>query len=548
LGVAWDPFKDGKTSVRAGAGIFWDNYLVENLIFDRPLRIPGGLANLTPDITGAVPGTNINIAPLIGQPLGNVVDQVVAAQAAYQAANAAAAQNFNPNGTPGFNDPNVFNLNTLYGVLTPNLKLPRSVSLNFGVQRQLKNSLFVSVDYIRNVTTHSLMNYDVNQIGAASSLNTAAAQAAINTTAGQYGCQGNASPIDCSIAAGATINNFAANGLGSPANGLLTTVSTPNSGFAFPGRDPSLGQIMLSDTIGRSVYNALQIRVKQDLKKPFPGTKRAFWQAVYNLSRLDSTEPDQDVVFAQNARDNLNPLHYIGPNALDRTNMFTFTSTFEFAGGLQLSLLTRVYTALPQTLTQPLKCSCPAEIFYTDLTGDGTGGDLLPGTNVGAFGRSVKVNDLNNVITKFNNNSAGTITPAGQALVSAGLFTTSQLQRLGAVVPSIPLAPAGQVGLDNFVADDLRLSYALHLAHLWRGLGEETVLEPMLDVYNVANKANFDPPGGFITSPLRGVLDGTVGSANGTTASERINRYGLGSGVFSQGVPRALEIGMRLSF
>ena len=74
------------------------------------------------------------------------------------------------------------------------------------------------------------------------------------------------------------------------------------------------------------------------------------------------------------------------------------------------------------------------------------------------------------------------------------------------------------------------------------------MLEPMLDVYNVANKANFDPPGGFITSPLRGVLDGTVGSANGTTASERINRYGLGSGVFSQGVPRALEIGMRLSF
>ncbi len=59
--------------------------------------------------------------------------------------------------------------------------------------------------------------------------------------------------------------------------------------------------------------------------------------------------------------------------------------------------------------------------------------------------------------------------------------------------------------------------------------------------------ANFDPPGGFIAAPLRGVLDGTVGSANGTTSSERINRYVLGTGVFSQGVPRAVEVGMRLT-
>jgi hypothetical protein len=46
------------------------------------------------------------------------------------------------------------------------------------------------------------------------------------------------------------------------------------------------------------------------------------------------------------------------------------------------------------------------------------------------------------------------------------------------------------------------------------------------------------------------VLDGSAGSVNGATASTRPNsdRYGLGTGVFSQGVPRALEIGMRLSF
>jgi Carboxypeptidase regulatory-like domain len=559
VGVAWDPWKNGRTSLRAGAGIFWDNFLIENLIFDRPLRIPGGLANATPVITaGVIPGTSVDVTSLIGQPIGNVVNQVVSAQAAYQAANAAAAAAFNPNGTPGFDDPNVFNQNTLFGVLNPNLNLPRSVAFNIGVQHNLTGSLFISADYIRNVNTHSLLNYDISHVGAANSFSATAAQAAIANTL--LAC--NAQSVDAAIAAcpglhpsqggqpagAATIEDFAANGLGSPSNGLLTQVIAPNNGFAFPGRAPGFGQIMLSDTIGRSVYNALQIRVKQNVAHPFGGVRQLSWLANYNLSRNNSTAPDQDVVFAQNAHDNFSPVHYFGPNALDRTHMFSFASTFEFVGGLQLTLLTRINSALANTLTLPLGCSCPAEIFLTDVTGDGTGGDVLPGTNVGAFGRSVKVGSLNNAITNFNGKYAGTLTPAGQAIVNAGLLTASQMQQLGAVVPPLAPAPKEQVGIDNFVANDIRLSYAFHLAHVWHGFGESAVLQPTVDIYNVANKANFDPPGGFVTSPLRGVLDGSVGSANGTTASQRTNRYGLGSGVFSQGVPRAVEVGMRLTF
>ena len=552
VGVVWDPFRNGKTSVRAGAGLFYDTFLIENLIFDRPLRIPGGLANVTPVLSsGVLPGTSTDISTLVGQPIGSVAGQVMALQAAYQAFNATAAQNFSANGTPGFNDPNVFDLNTLFGVLAPNLKMPRSFSVNFGVQRQLTPSLFLSIDYIRNVNTHSLMNYDVNDVGAASTLNVAAANAAISATESQLGC----TDIQCTITKGATIGSFAANGLGSPANGELVQFVTPAGpgvvpAFAFPGRNPQLGQIMLSNTIGRSVYNALQIRLKQEVANPFPGVRRLALLANYNLSRFDSTQPDQDVVYNQNAHDNLNPLNYFGPNALDRTHMFSFSGTFEFRGGLRLSAITRINTALSTTLTVPLQCACPAEIFYTDLTGDGTGGDLLPGTTLGAFGRSVKVGDLNHVIGNFNSSSAGRLTPAGQALVSAGLFSATQLQQLGAIVPSIVPAPAGQVGLDNFVANDLRLSYSFHVSRLWKALGEDTVLEPTLDIYNVANKANFDPPAGFITSPLRGTLEGIPGTVNGTTGATRpaSDRYGLGTGVFSQGVPRAIEIGMRLSF
>ena len=562
LGVAWDPFKDGKTSVRAGIGMFWDNYLVENLIFDRPLRIPGGLGNLTPTISGGVvPGTNINITPLIGQPIGSVVDQVVAAQAAYQAANAAAAKNFNPNGVAGFNDPNVYDKNTLFGILAPNLQLPRSVAMNVGVQRQFKKSILVSVDYLRNVTTHTLLNHDVNNIGAANTFDPAAAQAAVAATLNNCGgpgytlaqalvvCPNN--PLGPNggtyTARPVNIRDFSSNGLGTPGNGQLSVFVAPNNGFAFAGRNPNFGQVMVSDTIGRSAYNALQIRVKQDVNAPFRGVKQLSWQAVYNLSRFDSTSPDQDVVFGQNARDNLNPLNYYGPNALDRTHMFTFAATFNLVGGFQLSAIARVYSALPVTLTLP-SCNCAADIFLSDVTGDGTGGDVLPGTNVGSFGRSVKVGDLNNRIASFNNNYAGTFTPAGQALVTGGIFTASQLQQLGGTIQPITPAPRGQVGVDNFIANDLRLSYPFHLSRLWHGLGDQAVLEPTLNVYNVVNKANFDPPGGFITAPLSGILNGAVGSANGTTYSQRIDRYGLGTGVFSQGTPRSLEVALRLTF
>jgi hypothetical protein len=434
--------------------------------------------------------------------------------------------------------------------------------MNFGVQHQFKKTIFVSVDYLRNVTTHALLNHDVNDVGAADTFDPVAAATAVATTLANCGgpgytlaqalvvCPNN--PLGPTAGGSYTprpvnIFDFSSNGLGSPGHGQLTTFVAPNNGFAFPGRNVNFGQIMVSDTIGRSAYNGVQFRIKQDVSTPFRGVKQLSWQATYNLSRFDSTSYDQDVVFNQNAHDNLNPLHYYGPNALDRTDMFTFAATFNIVGGFQLSAIARIYSAIPITLSIP-SCTCAADIFLSDITGDGTGGDVLPGTNVGAFGRSVKANGINTVITNFNNTYAGTLTPAGQAVVNAGIFTAAQMQQLGGVIQSIPLAPKGQVGVDNFIANDLRLSYQFHLAHVWHGFGEATVLEPMLNVYNVVNKANFDPPGGFITSPLSGVLGGVPGEANGTTYSQRINRYGLGTGVFSQGAPRSLEIGMRLTF
>ena len=63
------------------------------------------------------------------------------------------------------------------------------------------------------------------------------------------------------------------------------------------------------------------------------------------------------------------------------------------------------------------------QIFQSDLTGDGTDGDILPGTNLGSFGRSVTPKNINQYIANYDTKYANLPTPAGQALISGQLFT-----------------------------------------------------------------------------------------------------------------------------
>src|SRR5262249_23396501 len=280
---------------------------------------------------------------------------------------------------------------------------------------------------------HNVLVHDANIVGATKTFDATAAQNAVATTMAQFGC----STIDCTITNGATIADFAGNGLGSPASGLPQQFVVPNTGWAFPGLNANFGQMGIISTSGRSNYDALQLRLRQTVNSPIRGVKTFNWNVNYSLSRFDATSSDQDASLV-NVADNIQTDKFYGPTNLDRTHMISLSGSAQFKGGLQLSWLSRIYSALPATLTVPVTCACPAEIFLTELTGDGSGGDVLPGTNLGSFGHGVNTRNLNQLISGFNSNSAGKLTPAGQALVSSGLFTEAQLQQLGATVPSIP--------------------------------------------------------------------------------------------------------------
>src|SRR6202041_4025549 len=53
LGFAWDPSKSGKTSIRGGIGLFYENAIWNNVLFDGPLREPTGAFLQTPTACAA---------------------------------------------------------------------------------------------------------------------------------------------------------------------------------------------------------------------------------------------------------------------------------------------------------------------------------------------------------------------------------------------------------------------------------------------------------------------------------------------------------------
>ena len=220
-----------------------------------------------------------------------------------------------------------------YAAYNPNYRTPRSYQMNAGIQRELVRGGVLSVDFVRNVSLRFPLTVDVNHTGDSRYLNKVAALNAIaNTTAGYAGCAGTSSAsIDCAIAAGATISNFAANGLdstqaylggeGAPAVGL-----TPSTGAAFSGINPNMGVGDVEESIGRSVYNAIQSEYKYQVSNPLRGITGMNMQVAYTLSRFEGNGGN-DQNFSAIAFDARNPTAFFGPTSLDPTHQFKFGTT-----------------------------------------------------------------------------------------------------------------------------------------------------------------------------------------------------------------------------
>jgi len=252
-------------------------------------------------------------------------------------------------------------------------------------------------------------------------------------------------------------------------------------------------------------------------------------------------------------------LGHFGASGLDRTHELVFTPTVELPHGPRFSIIALLGSPLPLSVRIPQLDGggVAGEIFRSDISGDGTVGDLLTGTFIGSTGKYTSTK-LNNAIVYYNQNVALQLTPAGRDLVATGLFSLDQMQALKAYAPLISSCypPTPACGLPGHAAQatwlktiDLRFSWPF-------SLGERIKIEPTFAVFNAFNFANFGGPGG----QLSGVLDASPGtSLNNSTSpgicggsttfcTSRLDRILPGSGTYSTGAPRQMEFGVRVRF
>jgi hypothetical protein len=594
LGLAWDPGHIGRTVIRASGGLFYDNFLLQNTYQDRINRLSNGQYNrsltlcptgsvLFPDgsIRSSVDGVDIATG-ICGQPIGSVSTEIQDLQNEFATAQAAI-----PSGAP-----NVYSLaNSLAnfgGLLAPGFKTPRVLHMSAGVQHQIGERGLFSIDYVRELGTQFPLGIDTNRAGSAAYLtdgdnlnpllNTYTAElSAINNTVTPFGCpvaqfagSSSQASINCYLntVPGASITDFARHGLDSSSAfcGPFPCSVLGKQQAAFGGINPTVGSNIMYFPTGRSQYQGIHITYHGvSGENPLRRIQRLELSLSYTFSRYRSNiaEPNGsggDYSILNVAEDYNRPhLGYWGSSGMDRTHQLSVTPTLDLAYGLRLSMIAHLASPLPLSAYIPQQGGggVAGEIFRSDITGDGTVGDLLPLTSIGSTGKysTTKVTDA---IKYYDTNYAGKLTPAGEALVNSSLFSGQELLALGAVAPLILGGQQGQgpEALPGHYAEAPWLkTMDLHLTRPFQ-VSERITVVPSVGIFNVFNWANFGGPG----NQLSGILSGAPGSSLNNASSagycgnstllctSRLDRILPGSGTYGDGAPRQIEFGVRITF
>jgi len=305
---------------------------------------------------------------------------------------------------------------------------------------------------------------------------------------------------------------------------------------------------------GRSVYSGINVTLKQQVTNfTVRGIQRASFQASYSHSRYVSQSQDSDL--ASQSTDFANPDHFTGPSALDRTHQVSLAANFDLRKSVRLSFIGHFDSPLPVTLSFQQNAG-GAEVLVTDWRGDGTTGDIIPGSSVGSYMRSIKPNGLQTFINTYNTSVAASSnpqTPAGNALVSGGVFSLQELEQMGGVLQPLASTVSDVAGLGWLKTFDLKLGWE----HKFQ---DRFSIEPSVGLFNLFNFANFDLPGstqsgvlsfgaGSLSSSATALQpQSTVGGTSSTGFSARTNRTSLLSGMNAAGAPRSVEWRLRISF
>jgi hypothetical protein len=234
---------------------------------------------------------------------------------------------------------------------------------------------------------------------------------------------------------------------------------------------------------GREDYKALLVK----LEKRF--SNRYQFTGSYALSRLRGFDYDRDLN---------DPFAFRGFGNGDRLHRFTLSGVADLPLGLRAGLIVSFESGAPFSATIP-------GTTESDLNGDGTNNDFLPGTGFNSINRDISVSDLRRLVDQYNTQFAGKPAPRGGQFPL--LTLPSNIDSLG----------------DSFQSYDVRLSKQFNI------IAERLKLELIGELYNIFNISN------------RRDFSGSIDNGFAAPTNKANPIFGLGG-------PRIFQIGGRLTF
>lgn len=456
FGFAWDPFKNGKTSIRGSYGVFFDR-MIGSAINTVDGNTPG-FAQTINTFPNATPGANRSVAGL-----------------------AASEFPIKP-GAPDLAP--ALTRQTSVVLMDPNLRTGYVHHFSIGVQHEIARNTVFEIGYVRTMGVKLFTNRDLNQpkiegdfLNSFKELQafraSGTAPSSSNTLVRLFGSPAAA----VSAIGGGTIDQGLA---GTAANTVDTSAANFNryssagiSNF-YLRNFPQFNQFIFGTNDGRSHYNGLQTSLSRNA-----GGLRATINYTYSKALDNSSDEGNGFTAAGSPLDNFNLRSNYGRTTADRPHVMNFLASYALPFGRNK----RFFTDAPSVVNK--------FIGDWDL---GVIGIFQSGRPVAILSGRRTAGSTASQLADFT----GTDRSIGQVDVRGnGVFYFSAEQ-----ISQFAFAPAGSsgsVGRNNFRGPGF---YNFDLSLVKKiPITERLKLAFRLEMFNALNKANFDNPNNNFSVP-----------------------------------------------